>query len=175
VLCVQLRRLGLRRKKRRSGRASRIAPTSPRRAAFRTQLEALDPERLVFVDESGITTKMTRRYARAPRGERAGGAVPFGGWRRLTVLGALSTHGMVAAMSIEAPTSTPVFLAYVERVLVPALQRQKPDAVVVLDNLRPHHATAVAQAVQTAGLELLYLPAYSPDLSAKHILNPKGA
>lgn len=108
---------------------------------------------------------MTRRYARAPRGERADGAVPFGGWRRLTVLGALSTRGMVAAMSIEAPTSTPVFLAYVERVLVPALQRQKPDAVVVLDNLRPHHATAVAQAMQRAGLDLLYLPAYSPDLS----------
>jgi transposase len=108
---------------------------------------------------------MTRRYARAPRGERAGGAVPFGGWRRLTVVGALSTEGVVAAMSVEAATSTAVFQAYVERVLVPALRQQKPDAVIVMDNLRPHHAAAVTQAPAAAELGLLYLPPYSPDLS----------
>ena len=135
------------------------------RAAFRERVRAIGSERLVFVDESGVTTKMTRRYARAPRGVRAGGSAPFGGWRRLTVLGALSSDGVVAAMSVEAATSTAVFRAYVERVLVPALRQQKPDAVVVMDNLRPHHATAATQALEAAGLGLLYLPPYSPDLS----------
>jgi hypothetical protein len=64
---------------------------------------------LVFVDETGITTAMTRRYARAPRNERARGSAPCGHWRRLTVLGALSGEGMVAAMSIEAAATTQVF------------------------------------------------------------------
>jgi transposase len=135
------------------------------RAAFRERIQAIGAERLVFVDESGLTTKMTRRYARSPRGERARGAVPFGSWRRLTVVGALSTEGVVAAMSVEAATSTAVFRAYVERVLVPALRQQKPDAVVVMDNLRPHHATAATQALEAAGIGLLYIPPYSPDLS----------
>lgn len=128
-------------------------------------MKRIGPERLVFVDESGITTKMTRTHARAPRGERARGAVPFGGWRRLTVLGALSTAGMVAAMSIEAATSTPVFLAYLEQVLVPELRCRMPGATVVMDHLAPHRAAAVAEVLAAAGLGLLYLPRYSPDLS----------
>ena len=128
-------------------------------------MTAIGAEHLVFVDESGITTKMARRYARASGGARAHGMVPFGGWRRLTVLGALATEGVVAAMSIEAATSTPVFLAYLEHALVPELQRRKPGATVVMDNLAAHHADAVAERLAAAGLGLLYLPRYSPDLS----------
>lgn len=66
----------------------------------------------MFIDEAGITTRMTRLYARAPKGQRALGAVPCGSWRRLTLLGALGCDGVVAAMSVEAATSTPVFLAF---------------------------------------------------------------
>ena len=102
---------------------------------------------------------------RAPRGERAYGAVPFGSWRRLTVLGAISTNGVVAAMNIEAATSTPVFLAYLDQVLVQGLKRVNPDAVVVMDNLRPHRAEAVGATLKAAGLGLIYLPRYSPDLN----------
>jgi hypothetical protein len=76
-------------------------------------------ERLVFLDESGVTTKMARPHARAPRGQRAYGSVPRGSWQRLTVLGALAYDGLVATMSIEASTSTPVLLAYLEQVLQP--------------------------------------------------------
>lgn len=122
-------------------------------------------DRLVFVDESGITPKMSRTHARAPQGQRAYGSVPFGSWQRLTVLGALSSEGVVAAMSIEAATSTPVFLAYLEQGLVPELKRVKPDAVVVMDNLRPHKAGAVGQVLAAAGVGLIYLPRYSPELN----------
>jgi transposase len=141
------------------------AAIAAERAAYRQRVDAIGPERLVFLDESGVTTKMTRRFARAPRGQRALGSVPFGGWRRLTVIGALSCEGMVAAMSVEASINAALFLVYLDEVLVPELRRRKPDAVLVMDNLRPHHATAVAETLARAHLGLLYLPRYSPDLS----------
>ena len=108
---------------------------------------------------------MTRRFARAPRGQRALGKVPFGGWHRLTVIGALSTDGMIAAMSVEAPVNAALLGVYLDAVLVPELQRRKPDAVLVMDNLRPHLATAIGKTLERAHLGLLYLPRYSPDLS----------
>ena len=101
----------------------------------------------MFVDESGVTTAMTRRYARAPRGRRALATAPCGHWRRLTLLGALGCEGMVAAMSVEAATSTAVFLASLDRVLIPELVRTKPGAVVVMDNLRPHRRDLVRPQV----------------------------
>jgi transposase len=120
-------------------------------------------ERLVFLDESGVTTRMARTHARAPRGQRAYGSIPLGSWQRLTVLGALACEGLVATMSIEA--STTVLLAYLEQVLVPKLRQVKPDAILVMDNLRPHHATQVRDLLAQAGIGLLYLPRYSPEFN----------
>src|SRR3954453_2193865 len=134
------------------------------RAVFCARIDQLDPKELVFVDETGITTAMTRLYARARRGERAHGSTP-GGWQRLTVLGALSGAGMVAAMSIEAATTTRVFLAFLRAVLVPELRRRHPNATVLMDNLPAHKSKAVETVLAEAGLKLLYLPRYSPDLS----------
>jgi transposase len=129
------------------------------RAGWRAELAGVDPGRLVFVDETGIDTRMTRA-----RGRRATGRVPWGRWERLTVVGALASEGVVAAMSVAAATGTAVFLAFVEQVLAPAL-RDRPDAVVVLDNLAAHRAEAVRGALDRAGLSHRYLPPYSPDLN----------
>ena len=118
----------------------------------------------MFLDESGIDTRLTRAYARAARGERAPGKVPWGHWKRLTVIGALACDGVVAFMSIAAATSTAVFRAFVEQVLAPAL-RNRPDAIVVMDNLAAHKAEAVRQALTAARIDHRYLPAYSPDLN----------
>ena len=107
---------------------------------------------------------MTRRYARAARGQRAHGKVPFGQWRRLTVLGALSLEGVVASMSQVVATSTAVFLTFIEQALVPAL-RHRPGAIVVMDNLPAHKADLVKAALSKAGLGHRYLPPYSPDLN----------
>jgi transposase len=134
------------------------------RAAFCEQVRQLEPTELVFLDETGITTAMTRRYARAARGARAHSSAP-GGWRRLTVLGALSSEGMVAAMSIEAATTTRVFLAFLESVLIPELRRRHSKVTVLMDNLSAHKPKAVETALTKAGFKLLYLPRYSPDLS----------
>jgi transposase len=83
----------------------------------------------------------------------------------LTLLGALACEGLMATMSIAASTSTPVLLTYLDQVLVPKLQHVKPNAILVMDNLRPHHATQVRVLLAQAGIGLLYLPRYSPEFN----------
>ena len=124
-------------------------------------MKQIEPERLVFLDESGATTEMTRRYGRAPLGERIREAIPAGHCKTLTLLGAMTQHGMLASMTVEGPTDGEVFLAYLEQVLCPAL---RPGQVVVMDNLSAHKVEGVRQRIEAAGAELLYLPPYSPDL-----------
>ena len=116
----------------------------------------------MFVDECGVATDMARRYGRAKGGRRARGAVPYGRWHRLTVLGALSLGGLAACMAIPGAADTDVMAAFVEQVLAPAL---KPGQVVVLDNLSVHRAPVVRRLVEAAGCTLRFLPPYSPDLT----------
>lgn len=113
---------------------------------------------MIFLDESGVTTEMTRRYGRARRGERVGEGTPCGHWRTLTVLGAIRASGWVATMTIEAPTDGDIFLAYLEQVLCPQLQ---PGDVVVMDNLAAHKIEGVRGLIAARGAQLLYLPPYS--------------
>ena len=122
----------------------------------------MDPACLVFVDESGATTNMTRGYGRAPRGERVQEATPAGHWRTLTLLGAMSCSGLIATMTIPEPTDGDIFLAYVEQVLCPRLQ---PGQVVIMDNLAAHKVAGVQELIASAGATLVYLPPYSPDLN----------
>ena len=119
-------------------------------------------EDLVFLDESGVTTAMVRRYARAPGGARAVGRVPAGHWAQLTILSALSLSGLGATMTVNAATDRDVMTAYVRHVLVPTL---KPGQVVVLDNLSAHKAPLVRALIEGAGCRLLFLPPYSPDFN----------
>ena len=116
----------------------------------------------MFLDESGVTTEMTRRYGRALRGERIREASPAGHWRTLTLLGAMTSEGMLASMTVESPTDGDVFRAYLDEVLCPQL---RPDQVVVMDNLAAHKVDGVRQRIEAAGARLLYLPPYSPDFN----------
>jgi transposase len=122
----------------------------------------IEPQRLVFLDESGATTEMTRRYGRAPSGERVRESTPAGRWSTLTLLGAMSPKGMLASMTVESGTDGDVFLAYVDQVLCPRL---RPGQVVVMDNLSAHKVPGVRERIEAAGAELLYLPPYSPDFN----------
>src|SRR5208283_60914 len=101
-------------------------------------------------------------YGWAPRAERVSEAVPAGHWRTLTVLAALTTTGVLAAMTIESPTDGDVFLAFVQQVLAPRLEA---GHVVILDNLSAHKVTGVRQLIEDRGAQLLYLPPYSPDFN----------
>ena len=134
-----------------------------RRAVWRKQVSGVDPEKLVFLNEPGIATEMTRRYGRARRGRRVREGVPAGPWRTLSVVGTIRRSGWVAAMSIEAATDGDIFLAYLERVLGPQL---RPGDVVVMDNLSAHKVCGVREAIEACGAELLYLPPYSPDFNS---------
>ncbi len=122
----------------------------------------VDPARLVFVDECGTHTSMTRRRARAARGVRARGAVPRHRGPVTTLLAGLSLAGMSPAMTVEGGTTAAVFATYLERVLIPGL---RPGQLVVVDNVGAHKPERMAELVAAAGCELVFLPAYSPDLS----------
>ena len=122
----------------------------------------VDLSRLVFIDETGAKTNMTRTHGRAAPGTRVVDYVPAGHWYTTTLIGALRLDGATAPMVIEGSTDTDVFMAYVRQVLVPSL---RPGDIVVADNLSPHKAPAVAEAIRAVGAELWYLPPYSPDLN----------
>ncbi|MCF6117094.1 MULTISPECIES: IS630 family transposase [Mesorhizobium] len=132
-----------------------------RRDWFDGQLD-LDPAKLVFIDETGLSTKMARLRGRAPRGERCRAGVPHGHWKTTTFTGALRLTGMTAPFVYDGAMNGNVFLAYVEQVLVPTLSE---GDVVVMDNLPAHKAAGVRDAIEAAGASLLYLPPYSPDFN----------
>lgn len=128
---------------------------------FEGQLD-LDPDRLVFLDETATNTKMVRRYGRAPRGERCRVAVPFGHWKTITVTAGLRASGLTATALFDGPMTGAGFRSYVEETLVPVLTR---GDTVVLDNLPAHKVSGIRELIEAAGARLLYLPAYSPDFN----------
>ena len=132
-----------------------------REAWFEAQPD-LDPERLVFIDETGTSTKMARRHGRAARGERLRMGVPHGHWRTTTFVGGLRLSGMTAPMVLDRAMTGAWFGAYVEQVLAPTLT---PGDVVVMDNLPAHKSAAVRRAIEATGAELRLLPPYSPDFN----------
>lgn len=132
------------------------------REAWRAVQPDFDPARLVFVDETGASTKMARLCGRAPRGERCIGAVPHGHWKTTTFVGGLRRSGLTAPMVIDGAMNGPAFLAWIEQELAPALS---PGDIVVMDNLPAHKPAAVRAAIERRGAELRYLPPYSPDLN----------
>lgn len=105
---------------------------------------------------------MARLRGRAPRGERLRAGMPHGHWRTTTFVAGLRLGGIEAPMVVDGPINGEFFLAYVRRVLVPVL---RPGDLVIMDNLGSHKGAAVRAAIEAAGAELRFLPAYSPDLN----------
>lgn len=128
---------------------------------FDGQLD-LDPEHLVFIDETWASTNMARRRGRAKKGERLRASVPHGHWKTTTFVAGLRPTGMVAPMALDGPINGVAFQAYVDQVLVPDLHA---GDIVVMDNLGSHKGADVRKAIEAAGATLLYLPPYSPDFN----------
>ncbi len=141
---------------------------------------AVEPERLLFVDECGTHTSLAPIYGYAPRGERLCQSVPRGRGKNTTVLSSMMLSGMGPSMAVEGATTARVFETYVEKVLAPSLEEGQ---VVVMDNLGAHRPKRIREMIEQRGCELLYLPAYSPDLNPieealskiKHILRKIAA
>jgi transposase len=122
----------------------------------------LNPERLVFIDETGAATNMTRRYGRCPRGQRLLTSVPWGHWKTTTFIAALRVDQVTAPCVFDGPIDGDSFRAYVEQCLAPTLRR---GDIVIMDNLASHKVAGIREAIEAAGAELRYLPSYSPDLN----------
>jgi transposase len=123
---------------------------------------AVDPARLVFVDEMGANTSLCSIYAYAPKGERAYSSVPRNRGANTTLLSSMTLYGMGPSMAVVGATTKAVFETYVERVLAPSL---KSGQIVVLDNLAAHKSERVTELIEARGCELTYLPPYSPDFN----------
>jgi len=121
-----------------------------------------DAGQYVFVDESGVTTDLLRRYARSPRGARAADHTPCSHWQTHTVVAALRASELGATAVFDGPIDNATFRAYVDQILVPTLH---PGDVVVLDNLAAHKQPEVRMAIEQAGAHLRFLPPYSPDFN----------
>jgi transposase len=133
-----------------------------KRDDWKTSQPKLEPQKLVFIDETWASTNMTRRYGRSPRGQRLVCPVPYGHWKTTTFIAALRSQGLTAPMVIDGAMNGDLFDAYVTQILVPTL---KVGDVVVMDNLPCHRRTAALKAIAEAGCQVLFLPPYSPDLN----------
>src|SRR4029077_327761 len=132
------------------------------RDEWRASQPDLNPERLVFIDETGAATDMARRYGRCPRGQRLVASVPWGHWKTTTFVAALRVEGITAPCVFDGPMDGPCFRAYIEQFVVPILRRGN---IVVMDTLPSHKVVGIREAIEAAGAELRYLPPYSPDLN----------
>jgi transposase len=132
------------------------------REQWRTAREGWACERLVFLDETGLNTKMGRLYGRSAAGTRCPGILPHGHWRTSTFIAALRHDSISAPLLIDGPMDGAMFLAYIEQMLCAQL---RPGELVICDNLSCHKVRGVARAIAATGAQLLYLPAYSPDLN----------
>ena len=132
------------------------------REEWRQLQAAVDPARLVFLDESGAKTNMTRLRGRAKGGTRCVDDAPHGHWCATTIISSVRLDGTTACMAIDGATSAEVFCEYVRQVLVPTL---RPGDVVIFDNLSAHKDSDAANLIRAAGATALPLPAYSPDLN----------
>ena len=125
--------------------------------------QSLDARSLVFVDEMGTNTSLSPIYGWSKKGQRAYGSVPRNRGKNTTVLASMSVvEGMGPSLAVEGATNANVFETYVERVLAPTLRRGQ---VVIMDNLSAHKGERVRKLIEGQGCELIYLPAYSPDLN----------
>ncbi len=158
MVCRALQKLGLPRKQKRFFAQERNAK---QRRAFRRKVRKLEPERFVFIDEMGANLDLSRRYARAPKGQRVAEALPRNTPANVSVAGALGAGKLLAACCIEGAFDGEAFAAFIEQMVVPQLQ---PGQTVLMDNVPTHQAARVKSAVKSAGATLLHLPAYSPDL-----------
>jgi transposase len=132
------------------------------REAWRELAPHLDPDKLVFIDETGASTKMARLYGRSKRGSRCRAPIPHGHWLTTTFTAALRRTALTAPMTLDGPMNAVSFRAYVEQVLAPTLS---PGDIVVMDNLPAHKGAAVRAAIELCGASLVLLPPYSPDFN----------
>lgn len=133
-----------------------------RRSLWKAAQSSMDLQRLVFIDESGAKTNMTRLYGRAKAGDRATDDTPSGHWCTTTMISSVRLDGSTACMVVDGATNKEVFQAYLSNILIPTL---RSGDIVIMDNLSCHKNKEVKKMVESVGAQLWFLPPYSPDLN----------
>ena len=164
AICKRLKKLELTRKKKDLHAAEQDTDeVQEQREAFREEISAIDPGKLIFLDETGVNLGMTRHFARSPEGTRAHGSAPINLGPNISIVAGIRLlDGICAAMTIEGAFDGEAFMTFINEVLVPALL---PDDHVVLDNLGAHRVPGVVTAIEAAGAHVHFLPPYSPDFN----------
>jgi len=155
-------KLGLRRKKTVHAAEQSREDIKQKREDWITFQKTVDPSRLVFLDESGTNTGMTRLYGRAPKNRRVIDAVPDMRFARTTILSSVRMDGTKVPCVFEGALNGELFREYIRQFLTPTL---KPGDVVVMDNLSSHKVSGIVEAIEAAGAQLRFLPPYSPDFN----------
>ena len=132
------------------------------RSQWREQAQELDASKFVFLDESGSNIALTRLYARAPKGKRAYGSIPRNRGKNMTLISSLSLQGVGESLILDGSANTEIFEISIEQILAPSLE---PGQIVIRENLSIHKGKKVRQLIEARGCQVLFLPAYSPDLS----------
>ena len=132
------------------------------RALWKLHQRLLNSTRLLFIDETGTKTAMTRKRGRCRKGLRLIAHAPHGHWKTTTFVAALRCDAITAPLVIDGPMNGEIFRAYVEQHLLPTL---RPGDIVIMDNLSAHKVDGIRKLIEAAGATLLYLPPYSPDLN----------
>ncbi len=132
------------------------------RERWNREQTSLDPKKLVFIDETGTSTKMVKTRGRCPSHQRLIGRPPFGHWKTTTFTAGLRCNGLTAPFVLDGAMNRDAFLIYVERILGPTLLE---GDIVIMDNLPAHKGDAVRQLIEARGATLRFLPPYSPDLN----------
>ncbi len=163
AICRALKKLNITRKKKtfHASERDRDPKVQQEREEFKQGMPNMDPEQLVFIDESGIHLEMARNYARAPAGQRAHGAKPSHP-KNISLIAVLSLQGVIAALLIPGSVDGEVFKGFIEKILVSVLQ---PGDIVLMDKLKAHQVKGVEELINGAGATLKFLPPYSPDFS----------
>lgn len=121
-----------------------------------------DEKDLIFIDETGTNTSMSRSYGRSKKGEKANSIKPSSKGKNVTLIGAMSMNGIIASMTLEGGTKSEVFLTFARELLVPVLS---PSSIVIMDNLAAHKTLETRNIIESTGAKIIYLPRYSPDLN----------
>jgi transposase len=163
ALCKTINgKLGLRRKKTAHAAEQHRTDVVCKRKTWKAHQPELDVRRLVFLDESGVNTSMTRLYGRAHKHERVVEAVLDTRFHRTTILSSVRLDGNTVPFVFEGALNGDIFRLYVTQLLVPSLH---PGDIVIMDNLSSHKVSGIVETIETVGVSVMFLPPYSPDLN----------
>lgn len=168
AICKALQRAGLPRKKKVLRACEQGRPdVQAKRRGWKRKIRKVLSRKLIFIDQTGVSTRMHRSYARAPAGQRVTGLIPEKHYVSSTLMGALNRYGRFVSLLYPGGTDLNAVLTFIHSQLAPLM---KTGDIIVWDNLAAHLSASVVKAIESLGASVMNLPPYSPDLNPIEML-----